>query len=127
VGTLLLLPIWVVHRDPQWWPDPHTFSPDRWLTPDGRYDEAAPGQPRGAYLPFGAGAHTCIGASFAWTEAVLALAVLVPRWRAVMAPGAEVGIRATITLRPATGVPMVVQSRAEPAAAHPTVAAKGRP
>jgi cytochrome P450 len=110
-GTVLLLPIWVMHRDPRWWRNPLTFDPSRWLTADGHYDEKAPGQPRGAYLPFGAGSHMCIGASFAWTEVVLALAVLVPRWRAVLAPDAKVGIRATITLRPANGMAMVIHAR----------------
>jgi cytochrome P450 len=110
-GTLLLLPIWVMHRDPRWWREPLRFDPTRWLTAEGRYDETAPGQPRGAYLPFGAGAHVCIGASFAWTEAALALAVLAPRWRPTLAPDARVQIRASITLRPAHGMPMVLHAR----------------
>jgi cytochrome P450 len=110
-GTVLLLPIWVMHRDPRWWEEPLVFEPSRWLTPEGRYDEAAPGQPRAAYLPFGAGAHVCIGASFAWTEAVMALAVLVPRWRPTLAPDARVAIRASITLRPAHGMPMTLHAR----------------
>ena len=108
IGTMLLLPIWLMHRDSRWWRDPLAFDPSRWLTADGGYDESAPGQPRGAYMPFGAGAHVCIGASFAWTEIVLALAVLVPRWRAVLSSDADIGIRATITLRPANGMPMAV-------------------
>jgi cytochrome P450 len=111
-GTVLFLPIWVMHHDPKWWQDPLVFDPSRWLTVDGRYDENAPGQPRGAYLPFGAGAHVCIGASFAWTEVVLALTVLVPRWRAALASDAKVGIRATITLRPANGMAMALHARA---------------
>lgn len=105
-GTVLLLPIYLLHRDPRVWDDPMAFRPERWLDADGGYDENAPGQPRGAYLPFGAGAHVCIGASFAWTEAVLALAVLAPRWRPSLAPGARIGIRATVTMRPAHGMPM---------------------
>ncbi|HVW79985.1 MAG TPA: cytochrome P450 [Mycobacteriales bacterium] len=111
VGDLILTPLWVVHRDDRWWPDPKSFRPQRWLNADGRYDDKAPGQPRGAYLPFGAGAHACIGQSFAWTEAVLALAVLVPKWRPSLAPGARVGIRASVTLRPAHGMPMVLDIR----------------
>jgi cytochrome P450 len=105
-GTVLLLPIYLLHRDPRVWDDPMVFRPERWLGADGSYDETAPGQPRGGYLPFGAGAHVCIGASFAWTEAVLALAVLAPRWRPSLAPGARIGIRATVTMRPAHGMPM---------------------
>jgi cytochrome P450 len=105
-GTLLLMPIWSVHRDPRWWDAPEEFRPERWLTSEGEYDEAAPGHPRGAYLPFGAGAHACIGKEFAWTEAALALAVLMPAWRPSVAPGARIGLRATATLRPAHGMPM---------------------
>ncbi|HVY11808.1 MAG TPA: cytochrome P450 [Mycobacteriales bacterium] len=110
-GDLLMIPSWIVQRDPRWWVEPQVFRPDRWLDRDGRYDEKAPGQPRGAYLPFGAGAHACIGQAFALTEAVLALAVLVPRWRPTLAPDAEVGIRASVTLRPAHGMPMVLAAR----------------
>lgn len=112
-GTLLFIPTWVLHRDPRWWCDPQEFRPQRWLDADGRYDEKSPGQPRGAYLPFGAGAHACIGSSFAWTEAVLALAVLLPKWHPTLAPDADVRIRASITLRPAHGMPMRVVARSD--------------
>jgi cytochrome P450 len=111
-GDLILVPTWVVQRDARWWAAPEEFRPERWLDAEGRYDEKAPGQPRGAYLPFGAGAHACIGQSFAWTEAVLALAVLVPKWQPSLAPEAKVGIRASVTLRPAHGMPMHLNARA---------------
>lgn len=97
--TVLAVSPWLLHRDPQSWRDPDSFTPDRWLR-DGRYDEAAPGHPRGAWMPFGAGSHVCVGASFAWTEAILALATLARQWR----PRSELTtmpIRATATLRPA--------------------------
>lgn len=110
-GDLLLIPTWVVQRDARWWSEPEEFRPERWLDEHGQYDEKAPGQPRGAYLPFGAGAHACIGQAFAWTEAVLALAVLVPNWRPTLAPDARVGIRASVTMRPAHGMPMVLNAR----------------
>jgi cytochrome P450 len=119
VGSLLLIPTWLLHRDPRWWDDPEAFRPERWLDADGRYDENAPGQPRGAYLPFGAGAHVCIGASFAWTEAILALAVLAPRWEPTLAADADVVMRAAITLRPAHGMPMLLR-RPGPGARAPS-------
>jgi cytochrome P450 len=110
-GTVILMPTWALHRDARWWQAPEEFRPERWIDADGRYDEKAPGQPRGAYLPFGAGAHACIGMSFAWAEAVLALAVLVPRWRPTLAPDAKVGLRATVTMRPSHGMPMVLKTQ----------------
>jgi cytochrome P450 len=97
----------VLHHSVESWGDPQAFRPERWLTPDGRYDENAPGQPRGAFLPFGAGSHVCVGASFAWTEAVLVLATLARDW-SLHATFDELPMRALATLRPARKVTMRV-------------------
>jgi cytochrome P450 len=108
VGTILAISPWVLHRDPASWTDPHRFDPSRWLNGDGGYDDSAPGQPRGAWLPFGAGSHVCVGAAFAWTEAVLVLATLARRWR----PGGSdpaMPMRAGATLRPGKPVLMRLQ------------------
>jgi cytochrome P450 len=70
--------------------------------------------PRFAYFPFGAGPRKCIGESFAWMEAVLVLAVLARRWRVRLAdPAREIVPRALITLRPAGGVPAMIEARAD--------------
>jgi len=100
VGTVLLLSPWLLHRSPTSWSDPLSFVPDRWLDAEGRYDDSAPGQPRGAWMPFGAGSHVCVGAAFAWTEAVLVLAALARRWRPTGSDRA-MGTRAGVTVRPA--------------------------
>jgi cytochrome P450 len=102
---------WITHRDPRWWTDPLAFRPERWLDAAGRYDEAAPGQPRGAYFPFGLGRRVCIGESFAWTEAVLVLATLARHWAPALVPGHPVDIRPAITLRPAHGLRMTLRAR----------------
>jgi cytochrome P450 len=104
-GRTCLVPVWVLHRDPQSWHEPLAFRPERWLA-DGRFDEDAPGQPRGAWVPFGAGTRQCIGESFAWTEAVLLLAVLARDWAPRRLPDQRVGVRAAVTLRPAYGMRM---------------------
>ena len=76
------------------------------LTFYGGFDPTAPGQPRGAYLPFGAGNRICIGESFAWAEAVLILATLARRWAPATEPGQRVGTWAAVTLRPHPGIRM---------------------
>ena len=44
---------YAVHRNPQYWDDPHSFRPERWAT--------APDQQ--AFIPFGWGPHRCVAAS----------------------------------------------------------------
>jgi hypothetical protein len=45
----------MTHRDPDLWPDPTAFRPDRF----------AGGRPAWAYVPFSAGRRTCLGAHLA--------------------------------------------------------------
>lgn len=111
-GSIVLALPWALHRDARFWPDPLTFRPDRWLGEDGRFDENAPGQPRGAWFPFGFGSRRCIGDQFAWTEASLVLATLGSRFAPTMAPGHVVDVHPAVTLRPEGGMPMVVRGRA---------------
>jgi len=105
-GGQVVMCTWVLHRDPRSWTQPLAFRPDRWLDADGRFDEAAPGQPRGAWQPFGGGTRICIGESFAWTEAVLLLSVLLRSWAPRREPDQRVATRAAVTLRPAYGMRM---------------------
>jgi cytochrome P450 len=100
-GSMLLFCAWVVHRDPQWWPEPDEFRPERWLERD-------PQRPRYAYFPFGGGPRQCIGNGFAEAEGVLTLATLLRRWYVMPTSDRPPRPRPLITLRPAGGVPMVV-------------------
>jgi cytochrome P450 len=114
-GSAVLISPYALHRDERsWGPDAADFGYTRWLTPDGRFDETAPGQPRGAYLPFGAGSRMCIGAGFAVMEAVLLLAGLATDWRVEFEPGFEPSPRPAVTLRPGP-MPAVVHRRRAPA------------
>lgn len=110
-GSLASAIQWLTHRDPRWWPDPLAFRPERWITPEGAYDESAPGQPRGAYFPFGMGNRVCIGGSFARTEAVLVLATLAREWAPTLVAGHVVQPLPATILRPRGGLPMVLHRR----------------
>jgi cytochrome P450 len=102
-GAILALPPYVVHRDERFWPDPLRFDPERFTA------EARAARPRFAYFPFGGGARSCIGESFAWMEGVLLLAAIGQRWRLRLAPGHPVEPQALMTLRPRYGMRMVVE------------------
>lgn len=68
--TLVVVPIWHLHHDPRSFPEPMQFRPDRFMP-------GAPSFPRGAYMPFGAGPHVCLGQHFAAIEMALIAARLI--------------------------------------------------
>lgn len=119
IGTTMLTSPWILHHDPRsWGDDAATFRPDRWINEAGEFDPTAPGQPRGAYMPFGAGSRICIGESFAWAEAVLVLVTLARRWAPTTEPDQPVGMWAAVTLRPHPGIRMRLR-RADGPASEP--------
>ena len=103
-GTMCLISPALLHRDPRWWTEPDQFRPHRWLRREpgqlGRFDSKAPGQPRGAFMPFGAGPRMCIGEQFAWSEAATMLAEIGRTWR-IQVHGAPLAAGpSSMTLRP---------------------------
>jgi len=74
-GGTVIMPQYVVHRDPRFYEDPERFHPSRWA--DGLQARI----PKYAYYPFGGGQRVCIGNTFAMMESVLILASLCRRWR----------------------------------------------
>jgi cytochrome P450 len=103
--TTVLLSQWMLHRNPEHFPDPLRFDPER-HTPEAKIK-----RPPFAYIPFGAGARKCIGEAFAWMEATLVLATFAQRWRLLLVPGHPVQKQALITLRPRYGMKMSVAQR----------------
>lgn len=89
---------YIMHRRPDFYPDPERFDPGRWA-PDGGSD-----RPKFAYFPFGGGPRICIGEQFAWTEMILVLATLLPKWDFELLPGQEIVTEPLITLRPKYGI-----------------------
>lgn len=111
-GTHLAIPIYAIHRDPEYWgkgpghSEPNTFDPSRWK--DGA--SAACTSPW-AYLPFSAGPRNCIGHAFAMQEAKLILAMILQRIDWKVAEWYEHKPQMMITLRPAKGLPAMVRAR----------------
>jgi cytochrome P450 len=105
-GAVVAVSPYVLHRLPAYWPDPERFDPQR-FAPD-----AAHQRPRFAYMPFGGGPHQCIGNSFALLEATLILATVAQRYRLRLPAGAVVTPQPKSTLRPAGGLPMLLDARA---------------
>ena len=105
--TTILMSQWVMHRDPRYYDEPERFNPDRWL------DARSRAMPKFAYFPFGGGPRTCIGASFATTEAALVLATIAQKYQIRVTPDHVVAPIPTITLRPRHGIQVAVARRTE--------------
>jgi cytochrome P450 family 135 len=102
-GVCLVPNAYLVHHDPEIYPDPYAFRPERFL------DE----QP-GTYtwIPFGGGRRRCLGASFAIVEMKIVLrAVLAAYELHAPASGPEVSRRRAITLSPRGGAVTVLRGR----------------
>ncbi len=97
-GVIVVVPTWVVHRDPRWFADPLAFRPERWA------DGLARRLPRYAYAPFGGGPRQCVGNAFAMMEAVLILVTIARRFRLVLEPDQRVTPVPYVTLRPEPGI-----------------------
>jgi cytochrome P450 len=104
-GTYFFFSQYVMQRDPEYFPDPLRFDPER-FTP-----EAKAARPRFAYFPFGGGGRQCIGESFAWMEGVLLLATVAQKWRLRLLPDQQIDVQPKITLRPKYPMQMRVEER----------------
>jgi len=104
-GISILIMPWTLHRHALYWDKPRAFMPERFL-PENR-DKLH----RFQYLPFGAGPRICIGATFALQEAVIALAVLMKRYRFDVTPETKPWPVQRLTTQPRGGLPMRVSAR----------------
>jgi cytochrome P450 len=104
-GTFFFFSQYIVQRDPQYFPDPLSFRPERHTA------EAKAARPKFAYFPFGGGGRQCIGESFAWMEAILVLATLAQRWRMDLAHNQRIELQPKITLRPMYGIQVLPRDR----------------
>jgi cytochrome P450 len=104
-GSLVLIAPWILHRHRRFWAAPESFDPSRFLP-------GAPQPPRFAYMPFGAGPRTCVGAPFALTELVLVLAILLQNFRIELTSSRPVRPVGLVTVQPDTPPPFRLWARA---------------
>jgi cytochrome P450 len=105
-GVCVIANAYLVQHDPEIYPQPYEFRPERFL-------DQAPGTY--TWIPFGGGRRRCLGASFAMLEMKLVLrTVLAQSEVRAGGHGLELTRRRSITISPGRGATMVLGDRARP-------------
>ena len=90
----------LIHEDPELYPDPFQFNPDRWNKRDFKPTE---------FLPFGGGIRKCLGLTLAILEMKMVVAAWMKHFRFELpddAPASEPVYRRNITMAPRSGIPL---------------------
>ncbi|HWH45899.1 MAG TPA: cytochrome P450 [Thermoleophilaceae bacterium] len=102
-GCALVANAYLVHHDPETYPDPYAFRPERFI-------DEAPGTY--TFIPFGGGRRRCLGASFAMAEMKIVMrAVLGACDLQRVGTGFERPQRRNITIRPGNGATVALLDR----------------
>ncbi len=105
-GTGVIAAISLVHTDPEVFPDPGSFRPERFL--DRKYSPSE-------YIPFGGGVRRCVGAAFAAYEMRIVLGTIVARCRFRTVDDRIPPVaRRNITAGPKGGISLLYDGRREP-------------
>jgi cytochrome P450 len=101
-NAALAISPYVIHRNPAYFPEPEAFKPERF----------AVDLPKNAYIPFGLGAHVCIGQHFAMMEAQLILSSVIQQFHLALPPDYVAVPEGLGTLKPKTKIMVTLEQRA---------------
>ncbi len=104
-NAIVMMPIFIIHRHYGNWRDPEIFNPDRFAPENDKVRD------KFAFMPFGTGKRSCIGASFAMVEAQVILATLVRKVQFEITPETSPKPLLRVTLRPDKGLPLKIKFR----------------
>ncbi|KAF5307270.1 hypothetical protein FQR65_LT06986 [Abscondita terminalis] len=97
----VLLPIWGLHRDPQFWPNPDEFDPERFN------EQNKSNIVDYTYLPFGEGPRICIGQRFALIQIKVGLALILKNFSFQLNPKTPLPLKLEpkgIVITPVSGI-----------------------
>ncbi|MCO5605445.1 hypothetical protein L7F22_059629 [Adiantum nelumboides] len=104
-GTLLFIPISMLHTDPTFWgSDAQEFNPERFA--NGMLKACS--HPV-AFLPFSLGPRNCVGQNFTMIEAKVALCMVLQRFQFHLSPGYKHCPATYVTLQPEYGMQIIME------------------
>ncbi len=90
--TMVLMSIYELHRNKDFWEGPEKFNPDR-------FDKSSKSENQDYYYPFGAGPRMCIGNNFAMYEMILAVVEVLKKYK-ITSDMERITINPLISLKP---------------------------
>jgi len=86
-GIKVVLPIYVLHMDPDVWPNPTEFNPERFTA------EAKEARNPYYYMPFGVGPRNCVGMRLALTELKMAAVAILQKLKFITCPETQIPLK----------------------------------
>ncbi|XP_028416651.1 cytochrome P450 3A16-like [Dendronephthya gigantea] len=108
-GSMVVIPLYALHRKPEYWSDPETFNPERFLEPNMQNNP----NHRYAFMPFSSGPRICIGYRFALMEIKVVLSALIRRFSFLMIPGMSFEGSMSVTYKPKPNMELLVRKITE--------------
>lgn len=84
-GTVVGVPMYSIHHEPTYYPEPFTFRPERWIESADNPPESV-ALARKAFNPFSIGTRQCSGRNLAYLQLKLTLAYILWRFDMRLAP-----------------------------------------
>ena len=105
-GQTILIPVSSIQHDPEYYPDPEIYDPDRFLP------EISANRNPFTFLPFGDGPRVCIGVRFGMMQARIGLISVLSNFKIEIASRTDVPMimsKKDIIITPLNGVWLKVQ------------------
>ena len=101
-GATVMIPLFLINRDPELWEKPSEFNPERF---EGKGDFTSA---KNGFFPFGYGARTCIGNTLAQLESAVFICHLLLQFRLKADPGFKPAIMSGISLTTSNGINVIL-------------------